>query len=335
MNTIAVDAMGGDSAPGEIVKGAIKAKNLGIDVILCGDKNLIDPFLEDSKIPVLHYPEVISMEDDPARAIRSKKNSSIVGAMQLVKENKASAVFSAGSTGASLVAAISVLGKIKGVIRPAIASVLPAEEGEIVLLDSGASLEVKPKVLLQFAAMGSKFAEVLFNIPSPRVGLLNNGEEPTKGRDLEKSTYKLLKNSNLNFIGNIEGRDFANNIADVFVTDGFTGNIVLKTMEGTAKLQQKMIKKSFLENLFKPMLLPVNKALKPVKDRLDPDKTNGAYLLGVNGIVTIAHGSSSAEAVMNSIIFSNKTVESGFISKFAETVAELWAQEVCLNSKRL
>ena len=323
MNTIAIDAMGGDSAPGEIVKGAIKAKNLGIDVILCGDKNLIDPFLEDSKIPVLHYPEVISMDDDPARAIRSKKNSSIVGAMQLVKENKASAVFSAGSTGASLVAAISVLGKIKGVIRPAIASVLPAEEGEIVLLDSGASLEVKPKVLLQFAAMGSKFAEVLFNIPSPRVGLLNNGEEPTKGRDLEKSTYKLLKNSNLNFIGNIEGRDFANNIADVFVTDGFTGNIVLKTMEGTAKLQQKMIKKSFLENLFKPMLLPVNKALKPVKDRLDPDKTNGAYLLGVNGIVTIAHGSSSAEAVMNSIIFSNKTVESGFISKFAETVAEL------------
>ena len=323
MNTIAVDAMGGDSAPGEIVKGAIKAKNLGIDVILCGDENLINPFLEDSKIPVLHYPEVISMDDDPARAIRSKKNSSIVGAMQLVKENKASAVFSAGSTGASLVAAISVLGKIKGVIRPAIASVLPAAEGEIVLLDSGASLEVKPKVLLQFAAMGSKFAEVLFNTPSPRVGLLNNGEEPTKGRDLEKNTYKLLKNSNLNFIGNIEGRDFANDVADVFVTDGFTGNIVLKTMEGTAKLQQKMIKKSFLENLFKPMLLPVNKALKPVKDRLDPDKTNGAYLLGVNGIVTIAHGSSSAEAVMNSIIFSSKTVESGFISKFTETVSEL------------
>ena len=323
MNTIAVDAMGGDSAPGEIVKGAIKAKNLGIDVILCGDENLINPFLEDSKIPVLHYPEVISMDDDPARAIRSKKNSSIVGAMQLVKENKASAVFSAGSTGASLVAAISVLGKIKGVIRPAIASVLPAAEGEIVVLDSGASLEVKPKVLLQFAAMGSKFAEVLFNIPSPRVGLLNNGEEPTKGRDLEKNTYKLLKNSNLNFIGNIEGRDFANDVADVFVTDGFTGNIVLKTMEGTAKLQQKMIKKSFLENLFKPMLLPVNKALKPVKDRLDPDKTNGAYLLGVNGIVTIAHGSSSAEAVMNSIIFSSKTVESGFISKFTETVSEL------------
>ena len=323
MNTIAVDAMGGDSAPGEIVKGAIKAKNLGIDVILCGDENLINPFLEDSKIPVLHYPEVISMDDDPARAIRSKKNSSIVGAMQLVKENKASAVFSAGSTGASLVAAISVLGKIKGVIRPAIASVLPAAEGEIVLLDSGASLEVKPKVLLQFGAMGSKFAEVLFNIPSPRVGLLNNGEEPTKGRDLEKNTYKLLKNSNLNFIGNIEGRDFANDVADVFVTDGFTGNIVLKTMEGTAKLQQKMIKKSFLENLFKPMLLPVNKALKPVKDRLDPDKTNGAYLLGVNGIVTIAHGSSSAEAVMNSIIFSSKTVESGFISKFTETVSEL------------
>ena len=263
------------------------------------------------------------MDDDPARAIRTKKNSSIVGAMQLVKDNKASAVFSAGSTGASLVAAISVLGKIKGVIRPAIASVLPSIDREIVLLDSGASLEVKPKVLLQFAAMGSKFAEVLFNIPAPRVGLLNNGEESSKGRDLEKNTYKLLKSSNLNFIGNIEGRDFATDSADVFVTDGFTGNIVLKTMEGTARLQQKMIKKSFIDNLFKPLLLPVNKALKPVKDRLDPDKTNGAYLLGVNGVVTIAHGSSSAEAVMNSIIFSNKTVESGFISKFTDTISEL------------
>jgi glycerol-3-phosphate acyltransferase PlsX len=323
MNTIAVDAMGGDSAPEEIVKGAIKAKNLGIDIILCGDKNLIEPFLNDSKIPVVHYPEVISMDDDPAMAIRTKKNSSIVGAMQLVKDNKASAVFSAGSTGASLVAAISVLGKIKGVIRPAIASVLPSIDREIVLLDSGASLEVKPKVLLQFAAMGSKFAEVLFNIPAPRVGLLNNGEESSKGRDLEKNTYKLLKSSNLNFIGNIEGRDFATDSADVFVTDGFTGNIVLKTREGTARLQQKMIKKSFIDNLFKPLLLPVNKALKPVKDRLDPDKTNGAYLLGVNGVVTIAHGSSSAEAVMNSIIFSNKTVESGFISKFTDTISEL------------
>ena len=323
MNTIAVDAMGGDSAPEEIVNGAIKAKNLGIDVILSGDKNLIDPFLRNSQIPVVHYPEVISMDEDPARAIRTKKNSSIVGAMQLVKDKKASAVFSAGSTGASLVAAISVLGKMKGVIRPAIASVLPSIDSEVVLLDSGANLDVKPKVLLQFAAMGSKFAEVIFEIPSPRIGLLNNGEEATKGRDLEKSTYKLLKASKLNFIGNVEGRDFATNSADVFVTDGFTGNIVLKTMEGTARLQQSMIKQSLLNNIFKPLLPPVNKALQPVKDRLDPNKTNGAYLLGVNGIVTIAHGASSAEAVMNSIIFSSKTVEKGFISKFSETISDI------------
>ena len=323
MNTIAVDAMGGDSAPEEIVKGAIKAKNLGIDVILSGDKNLIEPFLNNTKIPIVHYPEVISMDENPARAIRSKKNSSIVGAMQLVKDKKASAVFSAGSTGASLVAAIAVLGKIKGVIRPAIASVLPSVNQDIVLLDSGASLDVKPKALLQFAAMGSKFAEVIFDLPSPRIGLLNNGEEASKGRDLEKSTYKLLKSSKLNFIGNIEGKDFASDSADVFVTDGFTGNIVLKTMEGTAKLQQSMIKKSLKGNLFKPLLLPVNKALQPVRDRLDPDKTNGAYLLGVNGIVTIAHGASSSEAVMNSIIFSSKTVEKGFISKFAETISEI------------
>ena len=203
MNTIAVDAMGGDSAPVEVVKGAIKAKENGVNVVLCGDENLIKPYLGTIEIPVYHYPQIISMDEDPLKGIRAKKEASIIGCMQLLKEKKVEAVFSAGSTGATLVSAITILGKQKGVIRPAIASVLPTSNGSAILLDSGASLDVKPKILYQFALMGSKLAEVLLDLDNPRVGLLNNGEEESKGRDLEKSTYKLLSSSNLNFIGNV------------------------------------------------------------------------------------------------------------------------------------
>lgn len=323
MNTIAVDAMGGDSAPVEIIKGAIKAKKSGINVVLCGDEKLIKPYLGNAEIPVFHYPEVISMDDDPMRAIRTKKQSSILGCMKLLSENKVQAVFSAGSTGATLLSAISVLGKQKGVIRPAIASVLPSIDGGVVLLDSGASLEAKPKVLYQYAVMGSKLFEILFDVKNPKVGLLNNGEEESKGRDVEKTAYKLLNASNLNFVGNVEGRDFATNKAQVIVTDGFTGNVVLKTMEGTAKLQQKFITDSLVENLFKPLLSPVKKALSPVKDRLNPDKTNASYLLGVNGVVSIGHGSSNEEAVMNGIIYTFNSLQKEFISKFAEAIKEL------------
>ena len=323
MSTIAVDAMGGDSAPKEIVKGAILAKENGVDVILSGDKTLIESYLEGVKVPVVDYPEVISMEDNPARAIRTKKNASILGALQLVKENKADGVFSAGSTGATLVGSISILGKSKGVLRPAIAAVLPGIESGTILLDSGSSLDVKPKVLLQYGAMGSKLAEIIFEINNPKIGLLNNGEEESKGRDIERSAYKLLKSSNLNFIGNIEGRDFANSKADVFVTDGFTGNIVLKTMEGTAKLQQKLLANALKDKLFKPLLIPVKNAMKPAKDKLDPNKTNASYLLGVNGLVTIGHGSSTAEGVKNAIIYTNTSAEKGFINKFTNTISEL------------
>ena len=323
MSTIAVDAMGGDSAPQEIVKGAILAKEQGVDVILSGDKTLIETYLDGVNIPIIDYPEVISMTDNPARALRTKKNASILGALQLVKENKADGVFSAGATGGTLVGSISVLGKIKGVLRPAIAAVLPGLEGDTILLDAGSSLDVKPKVLLQYGAMGSKLAEIIFEIDNPKIGLLNNGEEESKGRDLEQSAYKLLKSSNLNFIGNIEGRDFANSKADVFVTDGFTGNVVLKTMEGTAKLQQKLLSEALKENLFKPFLLTVKKAMEPAKDKLNPDKTNASYLLGVKGLVTIGHGSSSAEAVKNAILYTNQLAHKGFINNFSNTISEL------------
>ena len=323
MNTIAVDAMGGDSAPVEVIKGAIKAKEDGVNVVLCGDENFIKPYLGSTEIPVYHYPQVISMDEDPLKAIRAKKEASIIGCMQLLKEKKVEAVFSAGSTGATLISAITILGKQKGVIRPAIASVLPTSKGSVILLDSGASLDVKPKVLYQYAVMGSKLAEVLLDLNSPRIGLLNNGEEESKGRDLEKSAYKLLNSSNLNFIGNVEGRDFATEIVDVFVTDGFTGNVVLKTLEGTARLQQKLISDSLRKNLFKPLLPLVKKAFEPVKDKLDPDKTNASYLLGVDGLVTIGHGSSKQEAIKNGIKYTSNSVQKDFIGKFSETLNEL------------
>ena len=323
MNTIAVDAMGGDSAPVEVVKGAIKAKEDGVNVVLCGDENLIKPYLGNIEIPVYHYPQVISMDEDPLKAIRAKKEASIIGCMELLKEKKVEAVFSAGSTGATLISAITVLGKQKGVIRPAIASVLPTSDGSVILLDSGASLDVKPKVLYQFAVMGSKLAEVLLDLDKPRVGLLNNGEEESKGRDLEKSAYKLLSSSTLNFIGNVEGRDFASEKVDVFVTDGFTGNVVLKTLEGTARLQQKLIADSLKKNLFKPLLPIVKNAFEPVKDKLNPDKTNASYLLGVDGLVTIGHGSSKQEAIKNGIKYTNNSVQKDFIGKFSETLNEL------------
>ena len=323
MNTIAVDAMGGDSAPVEIVKGAIKAKENGVNVVLCGDENLIKPYLESAEIPVYHFPQVISMDEDPLKAVRSKKEASINGCMQLLKEKKVEAVFSAGSTGATLISAITILGKQRGVIRPAIASVLPTIERSVILLDSGASLDVKPKVLYQFAVMGSKLAEALFDIESPKIGLLNNGEEESKGRELEKSAFKLLNSSSLNFVGNVEGRDFATNKVDVFVTDGFTGNVVLKTLEGTAKLQQNLISSSLKQNLFKPFLPSVKKALKPVKDQLNPDKTNASYLLGVDGLVTIGHGSSKQEAIMNGIQYTNESIRKDFIGKFSDAIKEL------------
>ena len=323
MSTIAVDAMGGDSAPEEVVKGAILAKNQGVDVILSGDENLISTYLGSEQIPIVNYPQVISMDDDPAKAIRTNKNSSILGALNLLKEKKADAVFSAGSTGASLIGAISVLGKIKGVTRPTIATVLPAQNREVILVDSGANLEVKPKILYQFAVMGSKLSELLFEIDNPRIGLVNNGEESSKGRELEKATYKLLNSSELNFIGNVEGKDFANSKVDVFVTDGFTGNVVLKTMEGVARLQMNMISDSLKENLLKPLLTPVKNAMSPVRDALNPNSTNGSYLLGVNGLVIIGHGSSNAEAIKNALLFTKRAIDKKFINKFSKVSNEL------------
>ena len=201
MSLIAIDAMGGDKAPSSVIEGTIQAVNEGVECILVGDKTIIEQLVNNRiSIPIYDYPEVIGMDEEPTRSIRKKKNSSIVGCMNLLREKEVGGVFSAGSTGAVMVSAITILGKVKGISRPAIASVLPGHNRNIVLLDSGANLEVKPKHLLEFAMMGSNFAINSLGISNPRVGLLNNGEESTKGRSVEKLTYDLLSNSDLNFI---------------------------------------------------------------------------------------------------------------------------------------
>ena len=324
MSTIAVDAMGGDSAPEEVVKGAILAKKEGVDVILSGDENLIKSYLGNEKIPVINYPQVISMDDDPAKAIRSNKDSSIIGALNLVKEKKADAVFSAGSTGATLIGAISVLGKIKGVTRPTIASVLPGKEKEVILVDSGANLEVKPKVLYQFAIMGSKLSELLFDIENPRIGLINNGEESSKGRELEKATFKLLKSSQLNFIGNVEGKDFANSKVDVFVTDGFTGNISLKTAEGTAKLFQSHLQDAFRSSIISKMGYFLSSlAMKSVRDRLDPRVHNCGILMGLNSLAVKCHGQSEYRGVSYAADIIYSLLENNMNKKIHDFVFEM------------
>ena len=336
MNTIAVDAMGGDSAPVEVVKGAIKAKEDGVNVVLCGDENLIKPYLGSTEIPVYHYPQVISMDEDPLKAIRAKKEASIVGCMQLLKEKKVEAVFSAGSTGATLISAITILGKQKGVIRPAIASILPNSDSSVILLDSGASLDVKPKILYQFAVMGSKLAEVLLQLDNPRVGLLNNGEEESKGRDLEKSAYKLLSSSNLNFIGNVEGHDLFSNRVDVVVCDGFIGNIVLKTCESLAHGMFSWLKRELTSTTVRKLGAMMAKgAFKTIKGRMDPDAYGGAPLLGLNGNVFIAHGSAGSLAFKNAIRMTAQAFEHHINDQMTDAIAVANEQLKVSNSVTL
>jgi glycerol-3-phosphate acyltransferase PlsX len=302
MTPIALDAMGGDRAPAEMVAGAVEATAQGIEAILVGEKATLRRELDllEADVPIVHAPEVIPMGADPARALRDLPGASISVAARLVKEGTAGALVSAGSTGAALAAAAIIIGRSPAVMRPTIASVFPTPPTPTLVLDSGANPEVKPEHLVQFAMMGSVAAEVFFEITNPRVGLLNNGEEPGKGRSLEKEGHRLLQRAPVNFIGNVEGRDLGSNRVDVIVTDGFVGNIFLKTTEGVAQMVLEMALETIAET--EPDLVErVRRALAPVVRRLDYEHTGGAYLLGVNGVVVIAHGSSSRLAVVNAL----------------------------------
>ena len=322
MTPIALDAMGGDRAPAETVAGAVLAAADGVDVVLVGGEEVLKRELEalSASLPIVHAPESIDMGDDPARALREKPESSISVAARLVKDGAAGAFVSAGSTGAVMAAAAILIGRAPGVLRPTIASIIPTPGSPTLILDSGANLDVKAEHLIQFAVMGSVAAEVIFGMTRPRVGLLNIGEEPGKGRAVEKEVHRLLASAPVNFIGNVEGRDIGTNRADVFLTDGFVGNITLKSIEGVASMVIAMVLEAF-ESLEGPVRSKALEAIAPLRRILDYEQTGGAHLLGVDGVVVIAHGSSSRVAVANALRQARDGVQRDLVAKMTARLA--------------
>ncbi|MGP1907469.1 phosphate acyltransferase PlsX [Metabacillus sp. JX24] len=303
---IAIDAMGGDNAPKAIVEGAMKAVTLfsDIEITLYGKEPLIKEYLTNQeRISIVHTDTVIEATDEPVRAVRRKKDASMVLMANAVKEGEADACISAGNTGALMTAGLFVVGRIEGIERPALAPTLPTIEGNgFLMLDVGANADAKPEQLLQYAMMGSIYANKVRGIEKPRVGLLNVGTEEKKGNELTKAAYQLLKGSDLHFIGNVEARDLLDGIADVVVTDGFTGNVALKTIEGTALSVFKMLKSALTSNLQSKLAAAVLKPkLKVIKGKLDYSEYGGAGLFGLKAPVIKAHGSSDPNAVYNAI----------------------------------
>ena len=312
---IIVDAMGGDNAPGEIVKGAVEAvRELGVSVTLVGMEAAVNACLNDEqaddimdKITVINATEVVLMEDNPTGVLRSKKDSSMSVALRLLRDGKGDACISAGSTGALLAGATLIVKRVHGIRRAALAPVMPNGDKGVMLIDCGANVECTPEYLLQFAYMGSFYAKNILGCRNPKIGLLNVGTEDTKGGDLQKASFALLKaageDGHINFVGNIEARDVMFGGVDVVVTDGFSGNILLKTIEGTAKFVMINLKDIMTSNIrSKAAALVMKKKLGEFKKKIDPSEVGGTALLGITKPVIKAHGSSDARAIKNAVI---------------------------------
>jgi glycerol-3-phosphate acyltransferase PlsX len=310
--------MGGDHAPEETVAGAVAATEKGVEVVLVGGVEAITAELakHETSLPVVDAPDVIAMGDDPARALREKPDASITVCAKLVASGEANGFVSAGSTGAAMAAAAIIIGRIDGVARPAIATIFPTAGTPTLVLDSGANPEVRADQLAQFAVMGSVAANVLLDADPPRVGLLSIGEEKGKGRDLERAAYELISQSPVDFVGNIEGRDVATDKVDVIVTDGFTGNVFLKTTEGTAYLINSYILEA-LSELPAEVRRQALPALAKVKEKMDWETYGGAQLLGVKGSALIAHGSSSRRAVSNALVMAHESANKDLPTRVA------------------
>jgi phosphate acyltransferase len=325
---IAIDAMGGDHAPKEIVIGAMKAVEAfsDIHITLVGDETKIKEYLvNQERISIIHTSEVILGTDEPVRAVRRKKTASMVLAAQQVADGNADACISAGNTGALMAAGLFVVGRIEGIDRPALTPTLPTIGGEgFLLLDVGANVDAKPEHLLQYAIMGSIYSEKVREIKNPRVGLLNIGTEEKKGTDLTKQAFELLKNANVNFIGNVEARDLLDGVADVVVTDGFTGNMVLKTVEGTALSMFKMLKTTLMSSLKSKLAAAVLKPeFKILKNTLDYSEYGGAGLFGLKAPVIKAHGSSNGQAVFSAIRQTREMVEKDVVGLIKKTIEDV------------
>jgi glycerol-3-phosphate acyltransferase PlsX len=318
MLPVAVDAVGGDKAPGEIVAGAREAADtLNVPILLVGPPDRVG---DTQGLELLACTEVIEMTDDPGASVRRKKDSSLVRAAEAVRDGKASAMVSAGNTGATMASALLRMGRIKGVNRPAIATPIPVPGSTpTVLLDAGANAEVQADWLVQFAQMGSAFFAARYGVAEPRVGLLSIGEEDSKGTSLVKETNALLRDTaGIRFIGNVEGRDLMSEDVDVVVTDGFTGNVTLKTAEGVLRFIQRRLLGVLTEAGVFDQVWP---ALEPLVTDLDPDSHGGAMLLGVDGVCIISHGSSSARAIVNAVRVAKEMVEGDLVGHLRAAVS--------------
>lgn len=342
MTRIGFDAFGGDLGLPETVKAAVMAaEDLKSVIVLYGDETKINEALEKeflrgsklsdkSKLEIVHCTEVVENEDVPTRAIRSKKDSSLVVGLQHLKGRKIDAFVTGGNTGATLAGGIFVVGRIKGISRPAICTIFPAGKTPSVLLDTGANAEVKPENLLEFALMGSEYAKVTLGVDRPSVGLVNVGVEPHKGDTVHQEGYALLKDNKIgiNFVGNIEGREAPTGDVNVLVCDGFSGNVLLKTTEGVAKELLSAVKGAIMSSFMSKIGgLLIKKSLKNLKKRLDYTEYGGAPILGVDGVLVKAHGSSNAKAFFNAIKYAEKAVDAEIVEKIRASAAILHEKE--------
>lgn len=327
---LGIDAMSGDNAPVEIVKGGVESLNeIKADIVFIGDENVIKEELakysfDKNRVSIIHASEVITNDDKPVKGIKSKKDSSMVVGLKKVREKELDGFVSAGNTGALLVGGLLKVGRIKGVDRPALATVLPTYDGFTVMVDAGANSECKPRNLREFAIMGSVYSKNVLEVKNPRVGLINVGTEEGKGNALVIEAFDLLKEEeSINFTGNMEARTIMDGDIDVVVCDGFTGNVILKTLEGTAITIGQMLKDMFMSSTMTKLSgLMVKGPLKDFKKRLDYKEYGGAPLLGINGNVVKAHGSSNAKALKNAVIYSEKFAQNSVIEEIAEVIRE-------------
>jgi len=333
---IIVDAMGGDNAPQEIVNGCILAikEREDIEILLVGDSNKIKTILKErnfdsQRLIIKHAGEVISNEDSPTKAIKGKKDSSMVVGFNALKSGEGQVFVSAGNTGALLTGALLILGRIKGVDRPALAPLIPTQKGGMLIIDGGANTICKPVNFLQFGIMGSIYMRDVFEVDNPKVGLINVGSEKTKGNDLLKNAHKVLSNSNINFVGNTEGQQLLEGSINVAVCDGFVGNVILKFLEGASPFFFKEMKLVFTRNIFsKIAAIVLKKGLKNFKNKLDPSEYGAAPFLGVNGKVLKSHGRADSKAIKNAVLKAYNFAKSSINEQLEEKFKNMEVEEI-------
>lgn len=327
--TIILDAMGSDQYPDPEILGSIQAAELLHEpIILVGNEETIRPKLEqlspnNSLISIVHAPEMVEMWDKPVESARAKPNNSMAVGVQLVKEGKGQAFVTAGNTGGAMFNALRILGRIKGVQRPALTALFPTKKGKCIVLDIGANVDCRPEFLVQFAIMGNIYAQKILNKSNPRIGLLSNGEEAGKGNELVKETYKLLEKCDINFIGNIEGKELFGGEVDVVVTDGFTGNILMKGSEAVAKLITDTLKEELMHSFSTKIgALLVKPAFAKVKGLVDPSEVGAAPLLGIDGLVFVGHGHSDERAITSALLLASSAIQNDLLNHLQADIAK-------------